>query len=63
MTSVRLELKRKEALERQAVWAELTATEQLADLYRRLGKGIGAKRQRAMIAKRIDSGTAKAGRS
>lgn len=46
----RSELKRTEAAERNAYWAGLSRAEQIAELDRRLGKGIGAKRQRARLA-------------
>ena len=40
--------------ERNAAWSSLTPEAQLADLDRRLGVGQGAKRQRAVIAARIE---------
>ena len=40
-----------EALERAVAWGALSPAEQLAALDRRLGVGVGAKRQRARIAK------------
>lgn len=46
----RAELKRAEAAERNTYWAGLSRAEQIAALDRRLGKGIGAKRQRARLA-------------
>jgi len=46
--------KRAEAVERNESWAELSPKQQLADLDRRLGKGEGAKKQRAKIAKRME---------
>ena len=46
--------KQKEAIERNETWAKLTYEQQLADLDRRLGKGIGAKKQRARIQYKID---------
>jgi len=39
-----------EANTRNAAWKKLTHSEQLADLDRRLGKGLGAVKQRARIA-------------
>lgn len=48
------ESKRSEALKRQAAWAALTPQEQLADLDLRLGKGQGARKQRAQIALRME---------
>lgn len=46
--------KRAEAVERNESWADLSPKQQLADLDRRLGKGEGAKKQRAKIQKAID---------
>lgn len=45
--------RRQEAAARVEEWRKLTPQEQLNELDRRLGKGLGAARQRAMIAKRI----------
>ena len=47
--------KQKEAIERNEAWAQLTPEQQIADLDRRLGKGIGAKKQRARIQYKIDN--------
>ena len=47
--------KQKEAIERNETWAKLTYEQQLADLDRRLGQGIGAKKQRARIQYKIDN--------
>ena len=47
--------KQKEAIERNEAWAKLTYEQQLADLDRRLGKDIGAKKQRARIQYKIDN--------
>ena len=47
--------KQKEAIERNEAWAKLTYEQQLADLDRRLGKGVGAKKQRARIQYKIDN--------
>jgi len=47
--------KTQEAIERNKVWAQLTPKQQLEDLDRRLGKGIGAKKQRARIQYRMDN--------
>ena len=47
--------KQKEATVRNEAWAKLTYEQQLADLDRRLGKGIGAKKQRARIQYKIDN--------
>lgn len=40
--------------DRNADWRTKSPTEQLAALDRRLGKGIGAKRQRAKLAKALE---------
>ena len=47
--------KQKEAIERNESWAKLTHEQQITDLDRRLGKGIGAKKQRARIQYKIDN--------
>ena len=47
--------KQKEAIERNEAWAKLTYEQQLASLDERLGKGIGAKKQRARIQYKIDN--------
>ena len=47
--------KRQEALDRNKAWAQLTPEQQLEDLDRRLGKGVGAKKQRARIQYRMDN--------
>ena len=47
--------KQKEAIERNEAWAQLTHEQQIADLDRRLGKNIGAKKQRARIQYKIDN--------
>ena len=47
--------KQTEAIVRNEAWAKLTYEQQLADLDRRLGKGIGAKKQRAKIQYKIDN--------
>lgn len=47
--------KQREAIERNETWAKLTYEQQLADLDKRLGKGIGAKKQRARIQYKIDN--------
>ncbi len=39
--------------DRNTAWAALSASEQLADLDARLGVGVGATRQRAMIADKL----------
>ena len=45
------ETKRAEAVERNEAWSGLSAQKQLAELDRRLGKGIGARRQRTRLAR------------
>ena len=47
--------KQKEAIERNEAWVKLTYEQQLADLDRRLGEGIGAKKQRARIQYKINN--------
>ena len=47
--------KQKEAIERNNFWASLTPQQQLESLDTRLGKGIGAKKQRAKIQYKIDN--------
>ena len=49
------EFKNKEAVERNNFWASLTPQQQLESLDTRLGKGIGAKKQRAKIQAKIDN--------
>lgn len=53
----RKDRRRKEAEERNARWAALTPAEQLAELDKRFGAGIGATKQRArlntLIAKEV----------
>ena len=49
------QIKETEAIERNKYWAQLTPEQQLADLDSRLGKGIGAKKQRARIQYKIDN--------
>ena len=49
------QIKQTEALVRNEAWAKLTYEQQLADLDGRLGKGIGAKKQRARIQYKIDN--------
>ena len=49
------QIKQTEAIIRNEAWAKLTYEQQLADLDRRLGKGIGAKKQRAKIQYKIDN--------
>lgn len=50
---ITLEVYHAELSDRNAAWSRLSPIEQLAALDRRLGKGIGAKRQRAIIAARL----------
>ena len=47
--------KQKEAIERNEYWAQLTPEQQLENLDSRLGKGVGAKKQRARIQYKIDN--------
>ena len=49
------EFKNKEAIERNNYWTSLTPQQQLESLDTRLGKGIGAKKQRAKIQAKIDN--------
>ena len=49
------QIKQTEAAVRNEAWAKLTYEKQLADLDIRLGKGIGAKKQRARIQYKIDN--------
>ena len=49
------QIKQTEATVRNEAWTKLTYEQQLADLDRRLGKGIGAKKQRAKIQYKIDN--------
>ena len=49
------QIKETEAIVRNEVWAKLTPEQQLASLDERLGKGIGAKKQRARIQYKIDN--------
>ena len=49
------QIKQTEATVRNEAWAKLTYEQQLADLDRRLGKEIGAKKQRARIQYKIDN--------
>ena len=49
------QIKETEAIVRNEAWAKLTPEQQLADLDRRLGKGIGAKKQRTRIQYKIDN--------
>ena len=49
------QIKETAAIVRNEAWAKLTYEQQLADLDRRLGKGIGAKKQRARIQYKIDN--------
>ena len=43
--------KRSEAVERNEALSALSAQKKLSELDRRLGKGVGAKRQRARVAR------------
>ncbi len=52
--------KRQEATDRNDAWAALSVSKQIADLDRRLGKGQGARKQRARLAKATRNGGANA---
>ena len=47
--------KQKEAIERNEAWAQLTPEQQLIELNKRLGEGVGAKKQRAKILHKIEN--------
>lgn len=49
------EIKLSEANERNAAWAKLSPAQQLKALDERLGKGVGAAKQRARLQRLIDS--------
>ena len=49
------QIKETEAIERNEYWAQLTPEQQLDVLDIRLGKDIGAKKQRARIQYKIDN--------
>ena len=49
------QIKETEAIVRNEAWAKLTPEQQLESLDNRLGKGIGAKKQRAKIQYKIDN--------
>lgn len=51
---VRINAKREEAKVRNEAWAKLSPKAQLESLDNRLGKGVGAVKQRAKIQSRID---------
>jgi len=46
--------KTEEGQERNDAWRALSPSEQLADLDRRLGKGVGATRQRKKLASELE---------
>ena len=48
------ELRKKEAAERNARWSSLTPSEKLASLDSRLGTGVGATRQRKLLAAEME---------
>ena len=48
------EERKREAITRNEAWKQLSLQDQLEDLDRRLGKGIGAKKQRTRIQYKID---------
>lgn len=47
------EAARERAEKRNAIWAQLSPKEQLETIDRRLGEGVGAKKQRARLQKRL----------
>ena len=49
------QIKETEAIVRNEAWAKLTPEQQLASLDERLGKDVGAKKQRARIQYKIDN--------
>ena len=49
------QIKETEAKVRNEAWAKLTPEQQLESLDNRLGKGVGAKKQRAKIQYKIDN--------
>ena len=49
------QIKETEAIVRNEAWAKLTPEQQLGSLDNRLGKGIGAKKQRAKIQSKINN--------
>lgn len=51
----RVEIRQENAVRRNADWKSLSPEKQLADLDARLGKGVGAAKQRAKLQSRIDS--------
>jgi hypothetical protein len=51
----RLKQKRERAQEVEQHWASLTTAQKIADLDRRLGKGKGAKKQRARLAAQLEA--------
>lgn len=48
-------IKRDEARERQEAWSKFTPEQQIAELNRRLGPGLGARKQRARLFRLIES--------
>jgi hypothetical protein len=53
MNREKLKLKRETAAERTAHWASLSTKEKVADLDRRLGKNLGAVKQRTRLAAQL----------
>jgi hypothetical protein len=55
----RVEIRQEDAEKRNGEWKKLTPEKQLADLDARLGKGVGAAKQRAKLQSKIESAPAK----
>jgi hypothetical protein len=53
----RKQIRKNEAEERQAECAKRSPQEQLQRLNAKLGPGVGAKRERALLAKRVGEGS------
>lgn len=58
-SQVRIEQRQNAAQERKARWESLPPQEQLADLNRRLGEGVGAAKQRARLKAELEPKPAK----
>lgn len=48
--SIRKDIRREQGEKRNAAWRKLTPVQKIESLDNRLGKGVGAKRQRAKLA-------------